>query len=596
MDFNLKDIIYILIALLIGLGAGYLIFGKPIQGLTTEHAHVHTSNSQIESDQIWTCSMDPQIRQNEPGSCPICGMDLILLKSNGSNNPLVLEMTREAVQLANIQTSIIGSTKFDANNSISVSGKIQPDERQAFSQVAHVPGRIEQLYVSFTGEMVNKGQKIATIYAPELITAQQELLAALKLKDLKPDLVQAARKKLKNWKISEKVIEQIEQEGTIRNDFTVYAESSGIVYRRRVAVGDYVNQGSTLFDLMNLNKLWVFFDIYERDLPRINLGDHIEFTSPAFPGNTFYSKINFIDPVIDPETRVVSIRAEVENSRKLLKPEMLVYGKVITSGKKSGVLTVPKSAVMWTGPRSVVYIKIQGRQIPSFEFREVEIGQSIGESYEVLNGLKVGEEVVTNGSFTIDAAAQLNNQASMMNRKVKVKGKENSLELPDFTQSTNPDFKHQLFDLATDYLMLKNALVASDPLSTRKAAEPFLKTLSNVDKNLIDGVAQQFWMDQLKGLQVHSEKIAATKDLEEQREQFDFLSKVLIQAIKTFGIDNDTLYVQYCPMAFDNIGASWLSDLKEIRNPYFGDQMLTCGLVKATIDETFRNESSEKLE
>ena len=151
--------------------------------------------------------MHPQIKQNEPGDCPLCGMDLIPLEENTSNDPLVLEMTNEAVKLANIQTSIVGETAGQSGKTIRLSGKVQPDERLASSQVAHVPGRIEKLFVSFTGEQVNKGQKIATLYSPELITAQRELLEALKLQTLNPELVEAARNKLRYWKIENATID-----------------------------------------------------------------------------------------------------------------------------------------------------------------------------------------------------------------------------------------------------------------------------------------------------------------------------------------------------------------------------------------------------
>ena len=171
MKSNIKNIIIVILALAIGLGAGYFIFGNSQNASIPAETHNHEAEGmQMSSEaEIWTCSMHPQIRQNEPGDCPICGMDLIPLEENTSNDPLVLEMTNEAVKLANIQTTIIGETAGQSGKNIRLSGKVQPDERLASSQVAHVPGRIEKLFVSFTGEQVNKGQKIATLYSPELI-------------------------------------------------------------------------------------------------------------------------------------------------------------------------------------------------------------------------------------------------------------------------------------------------------------------------------------------------------------------------------------------------------------------------------------------
>lgn len=591
MKSNIKIIITAIVAIAIGLVSGYFIFGNnPNTNIPAQtHNHEVEAVQTAAGAEIWTCSMHPQIRQNEPGDCPICGMDLIPLEENTSNNPLVLEMTNEAVKMANIQTTIVGEANTKTGKTIRLSGKIQPDERLASSQVAHVPGRIEKLFVSFTGEQVNKGQKIATLYSPELVTAQRELLEALKLKDLNPDLIEAARNKLRYWKISESTIQKIEQEGKIQENFTVYADESGIVTNRRVSVGDYVKQGEPLFDLMNLRKVWVLFDAYEEDLSSISIGDKIEFTTPSLPNKTFNTTVTFIDPIINSNTRVASIRTEVNNSRGALKPEMLVYGTLQKKSVSSSQITVPKSAVMWTGQRSVVYIKVPDANVPSFEFREIEIGEAIGNNYQVVSGLEAGEEVVTYGSFTIDAAAQLNNQTSMMNRNVSVEGTDHSTHLPDYTESTPQAFKEQLLNLASSYLTLKDALVDTESEEAKKAVNEVSSSLSKIDMSLVKGDAHNYWMEQLSAIQAHSEKIAASDDIEEQRNQFDFLSQALIKSVKVFGIGEATLYVQHCPMANDNEGADWLSDVEEIRNPYFGDKMLTCGLVKTTIDSAFKN-------
>jgi len=593
MKSNIKIIIVALIAIGVGLGIGYFIFGNSAETNMPNDTHDHGAEAVQTSGEaeIWTCSMHPQIKQSEPGDCPLCGMDLIPLEASTSDNPLVLEMTQEAVKLANIQTTVIGEGSAESSKTIRLSGKIQPDERLASSQVAHVPGRIEKLFVSFTGEQVYKGQKIAMLYSPELITAQRELLEALKLKDLNPDLVEAARNKLRYWKIGEETIEQIEKKGTIQENFIVYADESGVVTDRRLAVGDYVNQGEPIFDLMNLRRVWVLFDAYEDDLSNISVGDKIEFTTPSLPNETFNTRVTFIDPIIDPNTRVASIRTEVSNSKRVLKPEMLVYGTLQqkTSNAKQRQLTVPKSAVMWTGQRSVVYTKVPDTNIPSFEFREIEIGDAVGGNYQVISGLEAGEEVVTYGSFTIDAAAQLNNQASMMNRAVAIKGVGKTEQLPDYTASTPPLFEEQLYQVVAAYLDLKDALVATNNEEAKAAANEVLAALEKVDMSLVKNDAHTYWMEQLNALQAHSEGVATADDIEEQRKQFDFLSQALINATKAFGIGEETIYVQHCPMAFDNEGADWLSSAEEIRNPYFGDMMLKCGIVKTTIDAAFRN-------
>lgn len=587
MQINKQNIGIIALALLTGLGIGYLVFDGSAAAEAGENPHQHSMEGEAlpmsNAEETWTCSMHPQIRQPEPGDCPICGMDLILLEENTSDDPLVLQMTKSAAKLANIQTTTVGTSTTETGATMRLSGKVQADERRASSQVAHISGRIEKLYVTFTGEQVNKGQKLAEIYSPDLISAQQELLEALKLQDLNPDLVEAARNKLRYLKINNTTIQNIEDKGTIQENFTLYADATGVVNDRKVSVGDYVKKGEPLFDLINLSKVWVLFDAYEDVLGQIKKGDEIEFTTPSIPDKTFATTITFIDPIIDPQTRVASLRTEVNNSRRLLKPEMLVYGTLQDKAQKGEALTVPKSAVLWTGKRSVVYVKVPDTEIPSYQFREVELGEGTGNGYSVISGLEAGEEVVTNGNFTIDAAAQLNNQASMMNRNVTLK-KEADTTIPNFQEETPTAFKQQLNDLTNEYLDLKNAFVATDAEKAKSAAEKVAAQLKKIDMQLLKGDAHIYWMEQLEALQAHSQKITELDDVEAQREQFGFFSSALINAVEAFGTEGKTLYVQHCPMAFDNEGADWLAVEEAIQNPYFGDKMMRCGLVKKTLD------------
>lgn len=582
MNSNIKTLAIVLISLAFGLGAGYFLFGQshehqhqmPVKEATTNASATNTV------EEIWTCSMHPQVRQNEFGLCPLCEMDLIPLETNASSDPLVLQMSEDAVQLANIQTSVIGRST-DGQKSLRLSGKVQADERLASSLVAHVPGRIEKLFVSFTGEQVNRGQALAVIYAPELITAQRELLEALKLASINPGLLDAARNKLRFWKVGEATVKAIEEKGTIQETFTLYADASGIVTQKRVAVGDYLKEGEPLFDLMSLEKVWVLFDAYEEDLSNIRIGDQIEFNTPSIPNKNFKTKITFIDPMIDPTTRVAYLRTEINNTNGLLKPEMFVNGLIQKNRKGKTKLTVPKTAVLWTGTRSVVYVKVPDTAIPSYQFREVELGDGLGDAYQLISGLEAGEEVVTYGSFTIDAAAQLNNQASMMNQNVTVK-KEAMVGVPNYQAVTPVAFQEQLNELANQYIELKTAFVATDAKAAVSQATGFTTELEKVDQTLLKGEAQNYWMEQLAILKTHGEYIANSEEVEKQRKQFGFVSDALIQVIEAFGTSGEALYVQHCPMAFNNQGGDWIAREAAIQNPYFGDKMMRCGLVKKT--------------
>lgn len=533
--------------------------------------------------------MHPQIRQPEPGQCPICGMDLIPLESETADtDPLELRMSPTAMQLANVQTTLIGTGK--ATREVRMNGKVQADERLIFSQVTHLEGRVEQLSINYTGEPVRKGQQLATIYSPELVTAQEELFAAEKIRDLQPALFTAAKEKLKNWKLSDDQIEAILATGKPQQQFPILADVSGIVLERRVNLGDYLMRGMPLYDIVDLSRVWVLFDVYESDMPWVKVGSEVTFSVQSLPGEEFTRKITFIDPVINPQTRVATARVEMHNPGGQLKPEMFASGLVKTrlSTKKESLM-VPKTAVMWTGKRSVVYVKKQSEQGISFLLKEVELGPLVGDDYVINSGLEPGTEVVTNGTFSIDAAAQLAGKPSMMSDNEPEQGMANAQHLPDYTTSTPPAFKQQLAKVSEAYLQLKDAFVNTEAQKAAQSSKTLVSSLSAVDMSLLKGEAHLYWMEQVNALQKHGKMIGEQKDIEQQRREFDQLSQALIRAVKVFGIPGDTLYVQHCPMAFDNAGADWISKEEQIRNPYFGEKMLSCGSTEETITRDFKN-------
>ena len=411
-----KNILYIGLAVIGGLLAGYLIFGNNSNvGVVEGHDH----NQEKESGEMWTCSMHPQIMQPEPGDCPICGMDLIPVDSGADGLALgQFKMTKNAMALANIRTTKVGLGISD-DNTLKLSGKIKKNEKAVATQASYFAGRIEKLFVNFEGEEVRNGQQLATIYSPELVSAQQELITALSLKESQPALYQAVRNKLKLWKLSEKQIEQIEASGQVNEKFPIYANVTGTVSEIMVETGDYVKQGSPLFKIANLNTVWAVFDAYENQVSLLKEGQTIDIITKAYPENSFKANVSFINPVLNTATRTIEIRAELQNTKGQLKPGMFVVGSLgLTSNKKDQTIVIPESAVLWTGERSVVYVKTNPDQ-PTFEMREVSLGNVISQGYVILSGLQSGEEIVTNGTFTVDAAAQLKGKKSMMNETGK---------------------------------------------------------------------------------------------------------------------------------------------------------------------------------
>ena len=421
-----KQVLYPLIALA-GFVLGWLLFSPSSSpesaGGTHAEAHNHdmhgTFHDLVQDESgVWTCSMHPQIRQDKPGKCPICGMDLIPLKKNvisggdAVSDPDAIRLSDEAMALADVQTTRV--SRSNPVKQVRLYGKIIPDERSLQSQTAYVGGRIERLDIEFTGETVRAGQTLATLYSPELFTAQQELLEAVRMQQ--PALVQAAREKLRLWNLTDAQIDAIQYSGQASPMVEIKSNTNGIVIAKRVNRGDYVSQGSILFDIANLSRVWAMFDAFEVDLPFLAKGDRVEFTLSAFPGKTYSGRISFIDPILNATTRTARVRVDVANPTLEMKPEMYATAQVAAplKGYKDRIV-VPQTAVLWTGKRAVVYVRLPDTDTPTFRMREVTLGPALGGAYVVLDGLSDGEEIVTNGVFSIDASAQLEGKRSMMN-------------------------------------------------------------------------------------------------------------------------------------------------------------------------------------
>lgn len=587
-----KYAIYIGI-LTIGLLLGWVIFGN-----STNKEAEHNHNETVKSDQKWTCSMHPQIMKSEPGDCPICGMDLIPAETSADGLLAdQFKLSENAIALANIQTSIVGNSN-QKDNFIKLSGKIVENEESNAVQVSYFSGRIEKLNVSFTGEKINKGQLLATIYSPELYAAQQELITAANLKETQPKLYEAVKNKLKIWKLNEKQISQIETSGKVIENFPVYATVSGTVSEKLVEQGDYIKQGQPLLKIAKLNTVWGNFDVYENQLKNFKKGQQVLVSTNAYANEEFNGKVDFIDPVLNTKTRTVVLRVVLKNKNNKFKPGMFVEAKIKNNtANNNNAISIPASAVLWTGKRSVVYVKPDIAK-PVFEMREITLGKKLGDNYEVLEGVQNGDEIVTNGVFTIDAAAQLQGKKSMMNKvggKVMT-GHEGHLGME--TKKTNKidhskmnerikvsiNFQNQLENVFNSYIKLKDELVNEDANNAMLTSKIILENISQVDmKQLTDKNAHNHWMTIEKEIKVSANSISKSSDIKVQRDHFKHLSSHLINAIKLFGI-NKKVFVDFCPMANNNKGAYWLSKEEKVINPYYGDKMLTCGEVKQVIE------------
>lgn len=592
MNTKNKNIIKMVGILFIGVLLGWLVFG----GSDTPKSE-HDQNNAQETETIWTCSMHPQIQMKEPGQCPLCGMDLIPLETSDSTmDPNALQMTEDAMKLANIQTIIVGGNK-GANKKLAMNGKVQIDERKIYTQSSHIPGRIEKLNINFTGEKVTRGQTLAMVYSPELLTAQEELLQAYRIKDAQPELFEAAKQKMSNWKIGEATVNKIISSGKPIQQFPITADVSGIITAKKVELGDYVSLGMPIYEIADLSTLWVLFDVYESDMSWVKVGNKINYTIQSLPGETFEGTISFIDPLINPQTRVASARVEVKNFENKLKPEMFASGVVNNTVDKSVSkdIVIPKSAVMWTGERSVVYIKSNVSNKVNFHLREVTLGASLGDAFIIKEGLSEGEEIVVNGAFTVDAASQLAGKPSMMNPEGGQVMTEHNHGTMEMETSSNPsntaieidisvgkDVKKAINPIILAYLEMKDALVSDDFDKAKKSGVQLFASTNNVDMELFEGKPLATFTTLQSDIKSELQHIEHYTKLDEVRNAFVNLSNTMISMANTFK-PNETLFVLHCPMANSNKGADWLSSSKEIKNPYYGKAMLTCGEVKDTI-------------
>lgn len=578
-----KYVIYLLI-LILGIVAGGYFFSNSKEN-TSAHPPINASINQ----EMWTCSMHPQIMQPEPGNCPICGMELI--PSETGQDGLAagqFTMTANALALANVQTMVIGPRSTNVSGTINLSGNITVNEEAIAVQASYFDGRIEKLYVNYEGQEVGKGELLASIYAPELVAAQQELLTATSLKSSQPQLYQAVRNKLKLWKLTEKQIDGIESSGRVTESFPVYATVSGTVSEVMSAEGDYVKKGQPIVKLSDLSTVWAEFDAYESQLSVFKKGQNIRITTNAYPNKSFDGKIAFIDPILDNATRTVTVRATLKNEEDIFKPGMFVSGAIegIHGGESETELLVPTSAIMWTGERSLVYVKVK-KDEPVFEMREVMLGTRIGEQIQVTSGLEAGEEIVTNGTFTVDAAAQLQGKRSMMNKlggksmtgheghagmqQNMVLNNPNAMMPMKFPQSFEKNFKEVL----PIYFRLKDALVAGNTERSSLEAKAMKDALQNIDNSGLGKMEK----DRFGKITEMIKAITVNQDIENQRSHFVILNENMVAIASSFNSFEKTLYIQQCPMANSNRGAVWLSLDKDIKNPYFGDAMLTCGAV-----------------
>ena len=560
---------YILLVLA-GILLGWVLFGRS-DAEEDHRSHDHETAEEA-ADSEYTCSMHPQVRQDEPGDCPICGMELIPASEEDDHqedDPFVFAMRESHYHWANVQTAPVSPETISIESQMT--GMVAVNEKETRNITANFPGRVDKLFADYTGLFIREGEPLATLYSPEMMQAQQELLNAARDKEQNPRLYSAARERLRLFNLTGAQIDNIESAGEARSHIDVYAGKSGYLTQRLVSEGDYVSTGDNLFSIADLNTVWVELDAYESHLGSIRKGDEAVLDIPSHPGRELSGKVEFVDPFIDRQTRTARVRLTVQNDETLLKPGMLVNANV-KSGELHQQLMVPSTAILWTGKQAVVYVKKTDRDGFTFEYREIEIGAPAANKYPVLSGLSAGEEIAVNGVFAIDAAAQLRGHFSMMSPP-------ETIELPE-------PFRSNLELLFEQYFDIKNALADDDPEQMSVGyAESMQNQLEETGEHSLEGEHHMFWMEKYGLIAESMEEFLAADDLEARRARFEPLSEAMISVAQTLGAIGQTFYVAFCPMYDDDRGAYWLSEFEEIKNPYFGSMMLSCGEVREELRE-----------
>ena len=570
--------IILLFILIFGIGLGYYLADNSDQKVESHDDQKHTT---------WTCSMDPQVQASEPGACPICGMDLIpATESNGSTiAPDEVKLSPRSLALAQIQTTEVKPLS-GAGAQRKLIGRITQNEDQTKVITAWFGGRIEKLKVASVGENVKRYQTIAYVYSPAIYAAHRDLMTAqsqiLKLSNADAFAQKASVAALESAKMRLRLLglrsSEVDKMAKAEKAWTrvpIRSPFSGTVVQKRVSEGAYVKEGDALLEISNLSSVWVELDAYASDLPLIRVGQSVSFTVDSIPNQNFEGIISFIEPFVDSATRTGTVRVELENDGKL-KPGQYVTATLEGTAFESETLVIPRSAPLYAGKRSVVYLEKQKIPEPIYVAKTIKLGQVIGDQVIVLKGLKEGDKVVSYGAFSLDADLQIRGGLSLLARPDD-RSEVAELEVSDrFRESIAPGLEA--------YLRVQESLALDDLKSTQTTSAALLGEISKIDSKSLNAATLKSWDRLQSHLFSAATKISEAKDLKNSRTEFENLSNSMRDILTAVGNPlNTPVSYTFCPMAFDNMGAHWIQVGTDVRNPYYGTSMLACGSVEQVL-------------
>jgi Cu(I)/Ag(I) efflux system membrane fusion protein len=370
----------------------------------------------------YQCPMHPTIVQDHPGECPICGMKLVKVEGGGPGAAAddhaahakveglaAIDIDPARQQLIGLRTAEVATGS--VGGAWRTVGRVAFDETRVKRINVKIPGYVERIFVDFVGKPVKKGEPLFSLYSPELLSAQDEYLLAVRTRGALASggqaadgdaLVAAARRKLQLWDVPRSEFEQLEKTGKPMKDLMFRSPVNGVVTKKDVVQGMRLEAGAMPYEIVDLSEVWVLADVYESELRHVKLGMKAQLSLNAYPNRPFEGRVRFIDPVLDPKTRTVKVRLAFPNPTSELKPEM--FGEVTLQGQARDALRIPTDAVIDSGTNKVVFVSLgEGK----FQPREVKTGDTDGTFVEVVSGVSAGEQVVTRANFLVDSESRL---------------------------------------------------------------------------------------------------------------------------------------------------------------------------------------------
>ncbi len=517
--------------------------------------------------------MHPWIKSDKPGRCTICGMELVPIYQgekglDESAGGKVVALTQNQIQVLHVQTAEVKTRPLV--RSLAVAGSIDDNNMRHRIISAYTDGRVDKLHVDCIGAEVIEGQPLADIYSPTLLQAEREY------RQLQGELRKNAALRLRQMGLTPAQIETLDQKPADSLTTQILSPMSGTVVSKTIYEGQYFSTGQDLLEIGDFSTMWLMVRIYEQDLSWIKTGLTVRVTTPSVPGKTFSGKIAFINPNFDEATRSTDVRVELENPLVNGKRELLhrLYAEGVVELDAPSVLTVPRSAVIQTGPEAVVYID-QGGGV--YAHTVVKTGRRGDSLVEVLSGLKEGDKVVTNGNLLIDGQAEMNRSFMEPVETEMPAAAQTAIPAPA-TAGLNEPQKQSIAEFLKVADAMAAALAADDLTAFKTASEPAMMTTGAMIELLRPNVGNLDALDAAR----HIHGIA---DLKEARAAFLKLSMAGTAALEPLRKKGETpdFKIYECAMVGQAVpGAAkkgrWIQSAgREMRNPFFGKEMSDCG-------------------